>query len=140
MTERNPRNVEIVRQLETDANAAAVAYLADVDDFARQTRLQCMIDLLDEFIEWMDERGDADNLEDHGVAISEDVGVVLLSLGERSLTMRARDDMSIAFGAHIVQPNRDCPVLDEALYAELMSRIDAWVACDERKGPLRYFE
>ncbi len=140
MTERNPRNIEIVRQLEVDANATAAAYLVDVNDFARQTRLKCMADLLEEFIEWMDERGDTERLEDAGVDVSEDDGLIELRQGKRKLELRASDDMSIAVDGKSMQPNPDCPILDDAFYVEVMRSIDAWLDGEAKKGTQRYFE
>ena len=45
MPQRNERNEEIVRQLEVDANKSATTYIAEVEAFARQSRLKCMADL-----------------------------------------------------------------------------------------------
>lgn len=140
MPQRNERNEEIVRQLEVDANKSAATYIAEVEAYARQSRLKCMADLLEEFAEWMEEEGDLDRLRSLGVELREAEGLVRLNQGVRKMTLRARDDMSILVDGTIMHPNCDCPILDDNFYGELMARINRWASPQDDDRPRRYFE
>lgn len=135
MTDRSERNAAIVRQLEAEANAMAAAYMADVEEFARLNRWQRMVDLLEELAEWMEQHGDAARLMTQGVAIDDDDGELRLVHGDRVMSLRARDDMTISVDGQIMEPDRDCPILDARFYEEVMSRINRWVDQDEDHKP-----
>lgn len=141
MSERNPRNEAIVRQLEADANAAAEIYLEDVEEFQRLYRLERMQDIVEDLAEWIEETGDLNLLNDLGVQVIEEdeIGVLMFVQGKRSMIVRPRDDMNIVVDGRIMQPNKDCPVLDQPFYAEVMSRVFGWAGPDNEAVPRRYF-
>lgn len=138
--QRYERNERIVRRLELEANESATTYIAEVEAFARETRLRRMKDLLEELTEWMEEEGDLDRLQAQGVELDEEEGLVRLVQGARNMTLRARDDMSITVDGKIMYPNHDCPVLDDEFYGDVMARVYRWAHFDENNGPRRKFE
>ncbi len=130
--QRNERNEQIVRQLEIEANESAAMYIAEVEAFARQTRLKRMTNLLEELMEWMEEEGDLDRLQAQGVELDEEEGLVRLGQGARNMTLHARDDMCITVDVKIMYPNHDCPVLDDEFYGHVMARVYPWVRHEEK--------
>ena len=138
--QRNERNERIVRRLEIEANASAATYIAEVEAFARETRLKRMTDLLEELMEWMEEEGDLDRLQAQGVELDEEDGLVRLVQGARNMTLRARDDMSITVDGKVMYPNHDCPVLDDEFYGDVMACVYRWARLDENNGRRRKFE
>lgn len=140
MAQRNERNEAIIRQLEQDANASAQMYEAEVAEFQALYRLERMQDVIDAIAVWLEDEGDIIRLAELGVVVEGDAGQPLEFVhGSRTLTIRARDDMSIVVGGKIMHPNRDCPVLDQPFYDEVMERIFDW-AHGRGEGPKRYFE
>jgi hypothetical protein len=137
---RNERNERIVRRLEIEANQSAATYIAEVEAFARESRLKRMADLLEELTEWMEEEGDLDRLQAQGVELDEEEGLVRFVQGARKMTLCARDDMSIKVDGKIMYPNPDCPVLDDEFYVDVMARVYHWAGHDENDGPRRCFE
>lgn len=129
--QRYERNERIVRRLELEANESAATYIAEVEAFARETRLRRMKDLLEELMEWMEAEGDLDRLQAQGVELEEKEGLVRLVQGARNMTLRARDDMSITVDGKIMYPNHDCPVLDDEFYGDVMARVYRWARLDE---------
>lgn len=140
MTDRSERNAAIVRQLEIEANISAGAYLAEVEEFQRLYRLERMQDIVFDLTEWIEEAGDLKRLADLGVRIEEDDAVLRFVQAERSLAIRARDDMSVSVDGRIMHPNAECPVLDKAFYDDVMARIFAWADADGADKPKRYLE
>ncbi len=140
MTERYERNAAIIRQLELQANAAAVQYAEEVAEYQRLYRLERMQDVVFDIADWIEEVGDEVRLAELGVDVIEDDGIVKLKQGARSFELRARDDMTIVVGGKIMHPNNELPVLDPPFYAEVMNRVFAWARQDSETKPRRYFE
>jgi hypothetical protein len=121
----------VVRKLLDDANAYARAHEADVVAFHRRERLGRMQVLVRDVVEWIEERGSLEKLTALGVAMSVDVGSIVFEQGARRFEITARADMSVMVNGQIVYPNRDCPVLDQRCFDEIMRLVFKWA----RKGP-----
>ncbi len=140
MPQRSARNEAIIRQLELEANASAELYEAEVEEFQALYRLERMQDVVDDIGDWLEDEGDLDRLNLLGVSVDADAGAPLrFRQGQRLFTIRARDDMSIAVDGKIMHPNRECPVLDQALYDEVIARLFDWAHKRQGDGPRRYF-
>jgi len=128
LADRNMSRQKIILRLEREANAYARRYEDERAAFGRRQRIEDMENVIEDILEWMDERGDLDRLKAAGVEIDdEEEGRFALSLNGRITTVRPREDLSLAVDGRIVHPNRDCPVLDEALYQDVITRLDDWV-------------
>lgn len=137
MSKRLEKNQAIIQQLEADANAAAAAYVAEVDEYQRLYRLERMQDIVCDLTEWIESSGDEALLAELGVHVREDDGVVTLKQFHRAIEIRPRDDMTIAVAGKIMQPNRDCPVLDQPFYDEVMGRVFSWAREQDADKPRR---
>ncbi|MEQ8825904.1 MAG: hypothetical protein RIC14_16180 [Filomicrobium sp.] len=140
MVQRSERNNAIIRQLEIDANASARVYETEVQEFQALYRLERMQDVVEAIGDWLEDEGDLDRLDVLGVLVDGESGKPLKFVqGRRTFTIRARDDMSVVVGGKIMHPNRECPVLDQRFYDEVMSQVFEWAQGEVTRGPKRYF-
>lgn len=128
MTGASPQRNLIVRQLEREGNAHALAHTLEVADFHRRERLRRMVILVADLLDEMDTRGDTAKLTALGVAVMRGAGMFSLVSGHGTLNVQPRDDMSVEVGGVIVHPNRTCPVLDGRCYDEIIGEILKWAS------------
>lgn len=135
MTKRTKRQVEIVETMMADALASAREFERDCEAFAERQKTDEMIDVIEEFAEWLEER-DADRLKDLGVTMDEGAdGRLLFRVDGRDepFVVRPRDDLTISAGGKIVHLNPDLPILEDDVYAEVLGRLLMWADPKQRK-------
>jgi len=125
---------EIIRRLESEANEIARDYHERQAELQREEDIVRMEMLLDDLIDAVHQRGDADRLRNLGVRIKEtNDGVLWFLKGHKKLTVRPRANMTVKVGQATIYPNRDCPVMDEKFYTDVMSRVLGWAEAMARK-------
>lgn len=118
-----------------DALASAREFERDCEAFAERQKIGEMIDVIEEFAEWLEER-DADLLRDLGVAMEEGVdGRLLFRVDGRDepFVVRPRHDMTISAGGKIVHLNPDLPILEDDVYTEVLARLLVWADTEKEK-------
>ena len=130
MADRSKRQNEIVAEMMQQAIASAREFERDCEAFAERQKIDEMVDVIEEFAEWVEER-DADRLEELGISMEEAVdGRLLFRVEEldEPFVVRPRADMTIAAGGKIIHLNPDLPILEDDVYAEVLERIISWAA------------
>jgi len=122
-------SAEIIAALEREANLHAKAHAKAVAVFHDTERLRRMEILLRDFRDEAEARGDLLGLEGVGVTLGVvDDGHLVFRHGEQMLDVIACETMSVLVGGVLVLPNRECPVLDQRCYDEIMGLVFGWAA------------